>query len=63
MPSHKVSPTQTSKLSASKIGEKPQQQQDGFDPRLCNADLMPLKEQTWNAYNIFAVWMTGQLPL
>uniref|UniRef100_A0A914HTP5 Uncharacterized protein n=1 Tax=Globodera rostochiensis TaxID=31243 RepID=A0A914HTP5_GLORO len=29
-----------------------------FDPSLCNEDLKPLKCQKWNAYNIFAVWMT-----
>jgi NCS1 family nucleobase:cation symporter-1 len=30
----------------------------GYSPRLANADLVPLKKQTWNAYNIFAFWMS-----
>src|ERR1700730_4751456 len=29
-----------------------------YDPRLTNADLAPLKEQPWGAYNIFAFWMS-----
>ncbi|WDZ95607.1 NCS1 family nucleobase:cation symporter-1 [Herbaspirillum sp. WKF16] len=28
------------------------------DARLTNADLAPLKQQTWGAYNIFAFWMS-----
>ncbi|MDP5226506.1 MULTISPECIES: NCS1 family nucleobase:cation symporter-1 [Arthrobacter] len=28
------------------------------DPRLANADLIPLKEQKWGSYNIFAFWMS-----
>lgn len=28
------------------------------DGRLTNADLAPLKQQTWGAYNIFAFWMS-----
>ncbi|GAB2910743.1 NCS1 family nucleobase:cation symporter-1 [Nonomuraea fastidiosa] len=28
------------------------------DPRLTNADLAPLREQTWSSYNIFAFWMS-----
>ncbi len=30
----------------------------GYDPRLTNEDLAPLKEQTWGTYNIFAFWMS-----
>ena len=30
----------------------------GYDPRLSNADLVPLRTQTWSAYNIFAFWMS-----
>ncbi|SOD74307.1 NCS1 family nucleobase:cation symporter-1 [Jatrophihabitans sp. GAS493] len=30
----------------------------GYDPRLTNEDLAPLKKQTWGAYNIFAFWMS-----
>ena len=30
----------------------------GYDPRLTNEDLAPLREQTWGAYNIFAFWMS-----
>jgi nucleobase:cation symporter-1, NCS1 family len=30
----------------------------GFDPRLTNEDLAPLKQQTWSSYNIFAFWMS-----
>ncbi|MFZ1180600.1 MAG: NCS1 family nucleobase:cation symporter-1 [Herbaspirillum sp.] len=30
----------------------------GYDPRLTNADLAPLKRQTWGQYNIFAFWMS-----
>ncbi|HEY0793031.1 MAG TPA: NCS1 family nucleobase:cation symporter-1 [Chthoniobacterales bacterium] len=29
-----------------------------FDDRLTNADLAPLREQTWGTYNIFAFWMS-----
>ncbi|MBV8619820.1 MAG: NCS1 family nucleobase:cation symporter-1 [Curvibacter sp.] len=29
-----------------------------YDPRLCNEDLAPLREQNWSAYNIFAFWMS-----
>jgi len=29
-----------------------------YDPRLTNADLAPLTEQPWGAYNIFAFWMS-----
>ena len=32
-----------------------------FDPKLCNKDLKPLRQQNWNVYNIFAVWMSGGL--
>jgi NCS1 family nucleobase:cation symporter-1 len=31
---------------------------DGYDPRLTNEDLAPLREQRWGAYNIFAFWMS-----
>ncbi len=31
---------------------------DGYDPRLANKDLAPLKKQTWSWYNIFAFWMS-----
>lgn len=30
----------------------------GYDPRLTNDDLAPLKQQTWGQYNIFAFWMS-----
>jgi NCS1 family nucleobase:cation symporter-1 len=30
----------------------------GYSPRLANEDLIPLKDQHWNAYNIFAFWMS-----
>jgi NCS1 family nucleobase:cation symporter-1 len=30
----------------------------GYSPRLANDDLIPLKDQHWNAYNIFAFWMS-----
>ncbi|WP_051760803.1 NCS1 family nucleobase:cation symporter-1 [Herbidospora cretacea] len=30
----------------------------GYDPRLANEDLAPLKNQTWSSYNIFAFWMS-----
>ncbi|WP_433794296.1 NCS1 family nucleobase:cation symporter-1 [Actinoplanes sp. CA-252034] len=30
----------------------------GYDPRLTNEDLAPLKEQRWGSYNIFAFWMS-----
>ncbi|WP_069166164.1 NCS1 family nucleobase:cation symporter-1 [Nocardia altamirensis] len=29
-----------------------------YDPRLTNADLAPLRDQTWGSYNIFAFWMS-----
>nr|WP_179947948.1 NCS1 family nucleobase:cation symporter-1 [Thiomonas intermedia] len=30
----------------------------GYNPRLVNAELAPLKTQRWGAYNIFAFWMS-----
>src|ERR1700759_5364594 len=30
----------------------------GYDPRLTNEDLAPLKRQPWGTYNIFAFWMS-----
>ena len=30
----------------------------GYSPRLVNADLAPLNNQRWGAYNIFAFWMS-----
>ena len=30
----------------------------GYDPRLANEDLAPLRKQKWNSYNIFAFWMS-----
>ena len=30
----------------------------GYDPRLTNEDLAPLRNQTWSSYNIFAFWMS-----
>jgi len=30
----------------------------GYDSRLTNEDLAPLKQQTWSSYNIFAFWMS-----
>ena len=30
----------------------------GYDPRLTNEDLAPLRQQTWSSYNIFAFWMS-----
>ncbi|MCI1832007.1 MAG: NCS1 family nucleobase:cation symporter-1 [Bifidobacterium sp.] len=31
---------------------------EGYDPRLANKDLAPLRKQTWSWYNIFAFWMS-----
>ncbi|WP_027504625.1 NCS1 family nucleobase:cation symporter-1 [Rhodococcus sp. UNC23MFCrub1.1] len=31
---------------------------EGYDPRLTNEDLAPLRKQTWSSYNIFAFWMS-----
>ncbi|MGY4709823.1 NCS1 family nucleobase:cation symporter-1 [Mycolicibacterium sp. CBM1] len=30
----------------------------GYDPRLTNEDLAPLRTQNWSSYNIFAFWMS-----
>src|SRR5882757_568288 len=30
----------------------------GYDPRLTNEDLAPLRKQSWSSYNIFAFWMS-----
>ena len=30
----------------------------GYDPRLTNEDLAPLRHQAWGSYNIFAFWMS-----
>src|SRR5947208_5621175 len=30
----------------------------GYDPRLTNEDLAPLRHQHWGSYNIFAFWMS-----
>ncbi|WP_099025586.1 NCS1 family nucleobase:cation symporter-1 [Mycolicibacterium palauense] len=30
----------------------------GYDPRLTNEDLAPLRDQHWTSYNIFAFWMS-----
>ncbi len=30
----------------------------GYDPRLANKDLAPLRKQSWSWYNIFAFWMS-----
>ncbi|WOF22763.1 NCS1 family nucleobase:cation symporter-1 [Microbacterium betulae] len=30
----------------------------GYDPRLGNEDLAPLRRQKWSSYNIFAFWMS-----
>lgn len=30
----------------------------GYDPRLANEDLAPLRRQSWSSYNIFAFWMS-----
>ncbi|WP_327010050.1 NCS1 family nucleobase:cation symporter-1 [Dactylosporangium sp. NBC_01737] len=30
----------------------------GYDPRLTNEDLAPLRHQSWGSYNIFAFWMS-----
>ncbi|WP_159845541.1 NCS1 family nucleobase:cation symporter-1 [Nocardia sp. CY41] len=30
----------------------------GYDPRLTNDDLAPLRKQNWGSYNIFAFWMS-----
>ncbi|NMN94996.1 NCS1 family nucleobase:cation symporter-1 [Antrihabitans stalactiti] len=30
----------------------------GYDPRLTNEDLAPLRKQGWGSYNIFAFWMS-----
>src|SRR3954464_1890178 len=31
---------------------------EDYDPQLTNADLAPLRQQRWGAYNIFAFWMS-----
>jgi NCS1 family nucleobase:cation symporter-1 len=31
---------------------------EGYDPRLTNQDLAPLRKQSWGTYNIFAFWMS-----
>jgi NCS1 family nucleobase:cation symporter-1 len=31
---------------------------EGYDPRLTNEDLAPLRTQSWRSYNIFAFWMS-----
>jgi nucleobase:cation symporter-1, NCS1 family len=31
---------------------------DGYDSRLTNEDLAPLRRQSWKSYNIFAFWMS-----
>src|ERR1700753_2696252 len=31
---------------------------EGYDPRLTNEDLAPLRQQSWKSYNIFAFWMS-----
>jgi nucleobase:cation symporter-1, NCS1 family len=38
--------------------ESPALIKPGYDPRLTNEDLAPLKRQTWGQYNIFAFWMS-----
>jgi NCS1 family nucleobase:cation symporter-1 len=38
--------------------ETPHPIRPGYDPRLTNEDLAPLKKQTWSQYNIFAFWMS-----
>ena len=30
----------------------------GYDDRLANTDLAPLRQQSWSSYNIFAFWMS-----
>ena len=30
----------------------------GYDPKLTNEDLAPLRRQSWSSYNIFAFWMS-----
>ena len=30
----------------------------GYDDRLTNEDLAPLRKQTWGSYNFFAFWMS-----
>jgi len=30
----------------------------GYDDRLANSDLAPLRKQSWSSYNIFAFWMS-----
>src|SRR3979409_1593980 len=31
----------------------------GYDPRLTNEDLAPLRKQSWSSYNISAFWMSA----
>ena len=51
-------------LSSDTAGVASGQPVAGADPRaaysdrLCNEDLAPLADQNWNAYNIFAFWMS-----
>ena len=35
----------------------------GYDPRLTNEDLAPLRKQTWGQYNIFAIRMPNSGPM
>jgi NCS1 family nucleobase:cation symporter-1 len=46
--------TETIEPAATSAAEFP----SGYDPRLTNADLAPLREQKWGTYNIFAFWMS-----
>ncbi|WP_432544056.1 NCS1 family nucleobase:cation symporter-1 [Kineococcus sp. SYSU DK002] len=32
--------------------------EEGYDPRLTNSDLAPLRQQGWKSYNFFAFWMS-----
>ncbi|USI91035.1 NCS1 family nucleobase:cation symporter-1 [Rhodococcus pyridinivorans] len=44
--------------SAGSVPIAPPPPATGYDPRLTNDDLAPLKNQRWGSYNIFAFWMS-----
>ncbi|GAA5078907.1 NCS1 family nucleobase:cation symporter-1 [Thermocatellispora tengchongensis] len=44
--------------SAAAVSTGPAVIKPGYDPRLANEDLAPLRQQSWSSYNIFAFWMS-----
>ncbi|MFN8077116.1 MAG: NCS1 family nucleobase:cation symporter-1 [Kineosporiaceae bacterium] len=55
-----VSPTLPTQGGSTAADERPGAVliKPGYDPRLTNEDLAPLRKQTWGSYNIFAFWMS-----